>query len=175
MRKWMIPGTLGILLALMGCSSVAIDYDFDPAADFSKYRTYHWVDEDVGHDVLAQMPLVKDRIKNGIDLALKNKGFIRQDPGETDFAVAIHGKVKTTTQITEHGDHGYHPWWGPYGGHVDVSTYDEGTVVIDIVDWSTKKLSWRGLITKIIEESPGKDQAKINRIAADVMANFPPK
>ena len=84
------------------------------------------------------------------------------------MVVVVHGHSQDKTQITEWGICGwYRPWWGPYGGRVEVSTCKEGTLVIDIVDMSDKELACRGLATGIVNEGqtdPQKIQEKVNRI-----------
>jgi hypothetical protein len=85
--------------------------------------------------------------------------------------------VKQQTHITNWNNYGcYNPWWVPYGGQTEVSNYEEGTLVIDIIDIKDKELAWRGLGTKIVAgfSNDEKGIAIVNENVAKIMANFPP-
>ena len=70
----------------------------------------------------------------------------------------------------------YNPWWGPYGGHNDVSYYKEGTLVIDIVNAKKMKLIWRGLGATTVKDykDSKKMEADIDKAVNKIMASFPP-
>lgn len=91
--------------------------------------------------------------------------------------VVAHGGVREKTRVTDWGGYGwYNPWWGPYGGRVDVSHYSEGTLVIDIVDFQEKDMVWRGLGTAVLKgnSNPEKIQAKVDQHVTQILAKFPP-
>ncbi|MBT8382240.1 MAG: DUF4136 domain-containing protein [Ignavibacteria bacterium] len=181
--KLAIISTL-LILVFVGCSSLKVATDFDPSQDFSKYNTYRWAttNEINPNDALAQNPLVEKRVVAGIDKALQDKGFVLAgDDVEPDFVVMTHAGLKEKMNVTQTGGYRgygwYDPWWGPYGGHTQVSYYEEGSLVIDIVDWTEKELSWRGVGTGIVKEGPAdKDEAQeeINLIVAKILTDFPP-
>ena len=177
---------LVFLIVLAGCSSLSVVTDFDPSQDFSGYKTYRWATakELNPKDVLAQAPIIKKRVITGVDKVLKAKGYVlAADNAEPDFVVMAHAGTKEKMQIYNTG-HGYgryggwyDPWWGPYGGSTHVSYYEEGSLVIDIVDWEQKELSWRGVGTGVVKDAPSdKDEAQenINEIVAKILADFPP-
>ena len=171
---------LGLMLYLLaGCSSVTTNYDYDPGVDFSKFKTFAIDNPKIPGDGLSRNPLLRKRVDEAIQNSLEQKGYKMVDKSEdADMVVVAHGRSQEKTQITDWGTYGwYRPWWGPYGGRVDVSTYKEGTLVIDIVDMSDKELAWRGLATGIVEEGqtdPQKIQQKVNTIVAKIMKDFPP-
>jgi hypothetical protein len=176
-----------LILLFIGCSSLKVATDFDPSQDFSKYKTYRWATtkEVNPNDALAKAPLIKKRVITGIDLALQEKGFVlANEDQEPDFVVMTHAGTKEKMQVYNTGGYGYgryggwyDPWWGPYGGSTQVSYYEEGSLVIDIVDWTEKELSWRGIGTGIIKEGPSdkeEAQEEINIIVSKILADFPP-
>ncbi len=173
-----------IILALVGCSSLTVTTDFDPSQDFNSYKTYRWATtEEVNpNDALAQNPLVKKRVIAGIDKALQDKGFVLVEKGSgPDFVVITHAGVKEKMNVTQTGGYRgygwYDPWWGPYGGSTHVSYYEEGSLVIDVIDWTEKELSWRGIGTGVVKErqqDAEEMQLRINEITAKILADFPP-
>ncbi len=89
--------------------------------------------------------------------------------------VVIHGGVEERARVNRWGDYRwYDPWWGPYGGTIEVSYYEQGTLVIDIVDPVDKELAWRGIATGIVREG-GRSQKELDEIVSKVLRTFPPK
>jgi hypothetical protein len=184
MRSVSIP-LLGIaVFALAGCSSVTVNYDFDPEYDFSRYETFQiYRGEGPPGDVLTANPLYKKRFETAAAAELKAKGFTDVD-SDPDFVVVLHAGVKDKVHVSNMGSAGfYDPWWGPYGGNVTVSQYEEGTLVIDIVDMGKRKadgekeLAWRGTGSAVVGDpsrDAAKEQEKANRYVASILANFPP-
>lgn len=170
-----------LLSLLISCSSVSVVTDYDHAEDFSTYKTFRMYEgKTIPGDELAKDPLVKKRFEDAVKEELIKKGFTYKESGDVDFMVVIHAGVKEKVRVTNWGRYGwYDPWWGPYGGRVDVSQYEEGTLVIDIVTVSQKELAWRGMGTSVIGSNKyGGDEEglkNIREIVSKILAGFPPK
>ena len=166
------------LLLLVSCSSISVKSDFDRGADFSKLQTYRWYDgKPIPGDALAKNDLAKKRIVNSVNRVLKSKGFSESKATEVDFIITIHAGSKEKMQVTNWGGYGwYDPWWGPYGGRVDVSYYEEGSLVVDIVRKEDKELIWRGVATGVVRDysDPEDAQAFVDDVVTKVLAEFPP-
>ncbi|MCK5571667.1 MAG: DUF4136 domain-containing protein [Bacteroidetes bacterium] len=179
MKHLMIVAATALALGLSACSSVSITSDYDPSVDFTKYKDYAWhTGEGIPGDALAADPLLKRRVVAAVDKALAAHGFQKVELTEADFVVVTHAGTKEKMRVTDWGSYGwYDPWWGPYGGRVDVSYYDEGTLVIDFVDSQEKQLTWRGLAKGTIRNEPDSEerQRALEQLAADILADFPPK
>lgn len=173
-----------IVASFIGCSSLTVTSDFDASQDFNSYKTYRWATPEEANpdDALAQNPLIKKRVIAGIDKALQEKGFILVEKGSgPDFVLITHAGVKEKMNVTQTGGYRgygwYDPWWGPYGGNTHVSYYDEGSLVIDVIDWNEKELSWRGIGTGVVkdgQQDAEEMQERINEITAKILADFPP-
>ena len=161
-----------------GCSSINVLSDYDPTRDFSDYGTYRWakIKEINSEDVLNKNSLLRKRIQVGVDKVLGEKGFKKLDEGDPDFVVLIHAGVQPRMNVYHHAPYWYHPWWGPYGGYTSVSYYEQGTLVIDIVDNSEKELSWRGLGTGTVKRfsDPEALQEEIDFTVRKILEDFPP-
>jgi hypothetical protein len=172
------------LAFLASCSSVDTKTDYDPDVDFSAYKTYAWVGNSgvIEGSELAQYPLIAKRVAVSVERNLNDAGLqLVDDPESADFAIVLHAGAQEKMQVTNYGGHyGYYqydPWWGPYGGHTDVSYYTEGSLVIDFVDVETKELAWRGIGTAIVKDynSPEDAQKGIDKIVDRIMEGYPPK
>ena len=180
MRNLVLLLTFVLLVIIIGCSPVTVKHDFDHEYDFSKLKTYRWqADSEIDkYNTLAKNPFVYKRVQSSVDKVMQEKGFEKVDSGDADLCVVVHAGVKEKMQIHQHsGYYGwYRPWWGPYGGYTDVSYYDEGTLVIDLVNLETKELAWRGSGTGVVKDykDSEKMQKDLDAIVAKILANFPP-
>lgn len=167
-----------LALLTISCATMSVNYDYDRSVDFKKLKTYKWIEKKIPNDALDQNPFQKKAIIKAVNDQLLAKGYKEQESGDTDFAVNVHAMVKQQqTQITNWDNYGwYNPWWGPYGGNTEISTYEEGTLVIDIIDIKDKELAWRGLGTKMVTgfSNDANGIAIVNENVAKIMVNFPP-
>jgi hypothetical protein len=179
MRRALIAFFAIWLLAMIGCSGISVKSDYDPEMNFDEFKTYAWAkDVRIPGDVLATLDFVKKRVVMSVDRELQAKGYSLKEQGEPDFYVVAHGAVQEKMDIQQWNDYyAYDPWWRPYGGRVDVVYYDEGTLVIDIIDADANELVWRGLGTKVVHSyaDPAKAQDAIDKTVAKILAKFPPQ
>jgi hypothetical protein len=164
--------TLITAILLAGCSTISVNQDYDPAYDFSKLKTFGFIpiSPEAGIDQINA-----NRFGDAIKNEMTAKGYTISE--NADFGVAILFGKETKTNITTYG-YGYGPYWGRYGGttNIDVSQYDEGTLIIDVIDMAKKELVWRGTGTGAIDPNATVEErtANINSAVAQILAQFPP-
>jgi hypothetical protein len=152
---------------LVGCSSMAVDYDFDPAADLSAWGSYNWIDREV-----AASQETDRIIRTAIESELAVRGFYKSTGGEPDFLITYSGGLQDTFDVTSYG---YSYWHGyPVGSEVTVVRGTEGTLLIDIVDRRTNRLVWQGWATGAANEA-GRNQDLAREAVSRILANFPPR
>jgi hypothetical protein len=161
-------------LALLGAITLAqsVTYDFDRSANFASFKTYTWVR---GTNLPDQ--LNHQRIMGAVDAQLALKGLARVD-SNADVLLAYHATFDEDVQIS-----GFSSGWGGYrfgGMRNGTATVDEilvGTLAVDVVDAKTNAIVWRGMATKEIDvkASPEKRDKNINKAAAKLFKNYPPK
>jgi hypothetical protein len=161
-----------------GCSTIDVQTDYDPAADFSTLKTFKWV-EAKGSD-LDKNPLIKARVRDAVLNTLKAKGFQEIQSGDPDFFVFAHAGAKEKMNVTDWG-YSYGAYWGPYGAYgrnIDVSYYTEASLFIDVVKNNPEKdeLAWRGVGTGVVSQSatPEERAENINSAVAMILEGFPP-
>jgi hypothetical protein len=164
-----------ILLLTGGCSSISVHQDYDPEYDFSKLKTFGFIplSSEAGIDQLSA-----DRLSNAIKTELLAKGYTLSE--QADFGIALLFSSKTKTNVQSYGygyGYGYYgrPGYGGTGG-VDVTQYEEGTLVIDFVDMKENKLVWRGIGSGTLSQSPTVEERtkNVNNAVAQILAQFPP-
>ena len=160
-----------LAILFLGCSTISVNQDYDPAYDFSKLKTYGFIpiSSEAGIDQLNA-----DRFGDAIKTNLNAKGFTIAE--NADFGVAIFFTKSTKTDITSYGyGYGYGWRYGGAGG-VDVHQYNEGTLVIDFIDMAENKLIWRGFGSEILSDNPTTEErtANINNAVMQILEQFPP-
>jgi hypothetical protein len=178
-------------LAVAGCSTMEVSYDYDPKAKFSGLNTYDWLDEpqkSTGDPRIDDNTILKSRVQTAVDTALAARGF-RKVSSDPDFLVAYHVSLDRQQSVqTLNSYYGYSPGWGyGYGAsyrpgywagapETYVYEYEEGTLILDVVDPKSKELMWRGSAQDEVnfKSTPEKAQAQINEAVNGMLEHFPP-
>ena len=144
-----------------------IQTDYDRSFDFSKLKTYAFVDvERDPRDPLAVNPMNERRVRAALDSQLLAQGYAPATGGQADFLIAYHAATRQRLSVQELG-YGI----GRLGPRrLDVDQYTEGTLVVDVVDAATRQLVWRGSATGTI--APKEAETKIRKAVAKLMGQF---
>jgi hypothetical protein len=180
------------LLALAGCSTYTVVTDYDRSMPFEHYKTYRWSTDGVdgfNDDILARNPLIYKYIKSAVDRDLAAKGFVLKESGPVDFTVLPHARVRERVAVSppvgyaysagyyhRWGHRGYTTiWYDPYP-YPAVSYYEEGTLIIDIVDSKKNELAWTGIARGLLRDynSSERMHRELDEVVAKIMDQFPP-
>jgi hypothetical protein len=180
-----------LLLAALGiaCSSVRTSHDFDPGTDFSAWRSYAWYASESPRtgDPRLDNPLLHDRIVAAVDRTLAARGYALVQDRTPDFYVNHHLSTEQRLDVrTMNTGYAGGPYGGRWGGagwggvgwtETRVEQYEEGTLVIDFVDASARRLVWRGSGTRRLSRNPQPDRVteRVNEAVDEILAQFPPK
>jgi hypothetical protein len=159
--------------ALCACSSLETSFDYDTAADFSRLSTYTWIETTPGAEASS---LTLQRVRAAVDEALAARGY-RADSQAPDFLVAAHISTEERTQVTDWG-YTYAPRGAWYGARdIDVYTYQEGTLILDVVDAASRSLMWRGTASRMVDPSwtPEEREEIVREAVAELLERFPPQ
>ncbi len=169
--------SLAMAALIVGCGSgIKYTHNWDPAANFAAYRTYGWMPEAGSRSANEQ--LWEGRLKAAVDRQMSLKGL--QQGSNPDVLVtweaATEGKVSVSTHGSMYGT-GYR---GRYGGfatgssHTTVNEWDEGTLIIDIIDVKSERLVYRGSAQAKVNEnrSPEDAEARLNEAVAKILEEF---
>src|SRR5262245_16005684 len=175
---WLAFASIAVFLA---CSGIHVTTDYDPNADFSNLRSYAWFDESSG--VQGDRPdvtsLLDRRVRSAVDAELQRKGFSLVDKRAAsvfvNYRLGVETKLDVNTINTGHGC-GRYGRYGGLGTTTTVSEYQEGTLLIDLIDPASKQLVWRGTGQARIRQSssPEERENRINEAVKEILADFPP-
>ena len=189
-----MKNALLLLILLVGVTACAPRVTVDKAnVDFSKYRTYAWMDSDVkgSKNPVYYNQLATQQVEETVAKELTKKG-LKEATRRPDLLLGYHffveEKTRTVNAGTNYGPYGaygpYMGWgrwgyagWGPgwygYGGPQYVQEkYESGTVVVDMVDARTKRLIWRGAVQNAVGD-PTRISQNLAKQVERIVEQFP--
>ena len=161
--------------------ALADDIDFERTHDFSTYATYSWLEphaattiKPLGASIDAEKRLeaAHELITKAVERELAAKGLKQSAESNADFHLRFHTAIDHRFEI-----HADYPYRRARFRHLpvtaDIDSYEEGTLLIDVIDAKTDSLVWRSSVTRSIQ---GNDlQKTIDRAVAKALRKFPPK
>jgi hypothetical protein len=175
------------MLLFIACAVAAQDvrYNFDKNSDFSKFKTYKWVQI---KEAQKLPDLVDKQIMAAADAHLATKGLQKTEADNADLYVGFQAAVGQEKQFTSYStDWGYGGGWyrgGWYGGGMGSSmttgqttTIFIGQLVLDMYDAANHDLVWRGVASKTLDPKakPDKQGKNLNKALGKLLKNYPPK
>jgi Domain of unknown function (DUF4136) len=178
--RWLVPTFLFLAATAMAQD---IRYNYDKSADFSKYKTYKWVEMKTSD----KDQLIDNQIRATIDAELAKKGLTKTDSDNADLYVGYQTAINTEKQVnTFSSDFGYGPGWGYYGrgyggmgtgtSTSTTSTLYVGALQLDFYDVAKKQAVFRAVATKTLDAKakPEKRQKNLTKAVEKMLKKYPP-
>ncbi len=178
-----IPRTISVFVFILFGTTFAFAHkvrvDYDHTADFSKYRTFMWVEKPQ-----TENPLVDDRVVDAVTAQLSARGL---EPVTTngDLSVSATSSIEANHVVnTFYDDWGWGGWgwggsgwgwgWGGPGWATSyVTTYLEGTTVVALRDTASEKVVWQGVATGSVSDKPDKASRKNSKLISEMFESYP--
>ena len=177
---------LKLALFAIACSFVAacssgpkVRVDGDPSIDMRTYKTFAFFDH-LATDKSNYSTMITSRLKDATRRELTKRG-LEEDANSPQLLVNFSTNVETRTEVHSSPSTGFYGYragaygaWGGYSQDVYTTHYQQGSLVIDLVDANKKQLVWQGLaeahLTKKDIENPS---ATIDAVIAEIFAKYP--
>ena len=171
------------VVTLSACSTMTIESNHDASADFSNLKTYAWVSREKRDPILTRIndEFVESRVQQAVNDQLATKGYQMQTSGTPDFLVSYYASLRTKLRVTTDYEGYREPSESLSGSSGRTRTraydFDQGLLVLDIVDADTNELMWRGRAKDAValSWSQQKKTAKITEAVQKMLSQFPPK
>jgi len=174
-----------VTLFFFGCSSIEVSQDYEPGRDFKNLKSYAWKSEtqEKTGNVNIDSPLVDNRIRNAIEKALSDKGFIKSGDKTVDFEVRYSFTLsrKTLSRPVNTGigfGFGHYRSMGAIGIQTgaQIDEYDEGLLIIDFLQPDGNLILWRGKSTREVETHTTPDEMiqETDQSVEKTLEQFPP-
>jgi hypothetical protein len=172
-RRWMWL----CLLCLASAANVQaqkVRVEYNKKQDFSGFKTYGWMKQSANDH-----PFMVMDIRGEVDKQLQAKGLTKTD-SNADLLVnangALDGKLNVSYDVNIYAMPGLDgPWWdegdpGAMGHGSGAVLIDQGTLVIDLVERTAKKLRWRGVAQANID--PDQQEKSLEIIEKAIIKMF---
>ncbi len=165
-----LAGLFVLALALTGCASSEVSSYIARGVNLRAHRTYNWALDSArstGDPRLDNNRFFQERVQAAIDAQLADKGFEKTD--SPDLIVHYHASVMQDIANRETKDTGDCEECWP-------EVYDQGTLLIDLVDARTAQLVWRGWAKGSIDgviDDQGWMEQRIDEAVVRIMRELP--
>lgn len=176
-------------LATLGCATKPyVETDFDQAYNFAGLKTFFVAEtkQDFKDSILVS-PFTLSHIQAVLQSELAKRYQAPAANQKPDFVVSYHVVMEEKIDPRSYNELYGFGWYGRgyyypaprpffYGAGTGIRTYNQGSLIIDIVDGKTDKPIWRGVSEKRLSQgmSPQKQREILSQAVTEVMAEFPP-
>ena len=175
-----------LCIVIAACAGPTINSLHDPEAlsDFARYKTYAW-QRSPGTDTRVN-PAVGPLVVSAADEALAAKGYRLAATDTSDFVIAWQLTIEAKQQVSQidvapsaRAPGGRFPGGSPMPYQTVPLTreFNEGTLILDIIDSPTQRHVWRGWAQGEIQKTvePGVREKRIREAVRKILDEFPPK
>ena len=167
MRNTLLVASLLAVVSTGASFAGPVESDHDPSADFSAYRTFEWAEGQP-----ARSPELRDYLKARIAEQLEDAGLEEVSAG-ADLKVGIHVVSETGVAPSYRTE----LLWGFGVISIAVDEYEQGTLLVDLVDTATDRHVWHGRAFARMTDASyyPKLKRKIDRVVRKMFRDFPPE
>jgi Domain of unknown function (DUF4136) len=169
-------GAVLILLCMSSCSTgPTVRTQVDPTADLSKFKTFGFHSA-VDKTQAGYASFLSRYIRDAVSEQMKLRGYAPADA--PDLVINYHlqtaDKVSVqSTPVASSWRYGYR-WSGGVAYETDVSTYKEGTLIVDVIDGARSELLWEGVaIGRISRKALDNPQPAVATVVAQIFEKYP--
>lgn len=177
--KWQLIASLSLLLFIVPAAAKTV-VDFDPNANFSRFKTFAFIGGVEHLNMLQLNPdLIKDKVHQIASSELIKKGLREVQPNENpDLVVRYWANSQQNLNVGWQTNFGvYEPYIGSYWGFTydTVNAYSsrEGSLQIDLIDPKKKDLAWRLYLIRRLTSSD-KQWKEADEEISKGFESFPP-
>jgi hypothetical protein len=168
----------GIFLVwILSSCSVRVKETYDHEVDFSKYKTFCWMN---GCEFKFEGPsylndsLLKENLKVSIIRELEQKG-LTQNTDNPDLLVGFTITVNDEQAIIYHRSEDSPVYYRPMESDSEIINYLKGSLIIGMADKAESRMVWQSHAIGYMELNPDLSEKNIRRGIKLVLKNFPPK
>lgn len=165
-----------LALSLASCSPrFAVNTDQDSQINLSAYRSFKIIASDnQGENPILNSPLNRNRLSNFIIGELTSRGYTL-DNSQADLGVRFYTLLQNKQDIRSYNNNnfGFFWWFNNQPNQTFTRNYEEGTLIVDILDNSTGQLIWQGWAIGEIDYTKDKYKEKLAQKIEQIFESFP--
>ena len=162
---------------LAGCATMKAGSHIERGAEFRQYHTWEWAtaeERPTGDPRLDNNPMFEARLRSAVEHQLSGRGYVRTAlAGAPDLRARYRVNFSKTVEISGRT--------GRVGScsrdcEPEAYAYEQGTLVIDLVEARTNKVVWSGWSRDIMEgviDNQERMEREIDRVVAAIFDRIP--
>lgn len=168
-----------VAAGLTGCVTMKVASRLESGVDITRYHTFTWGPAQAvstGDARLDSNPFFHDYLKNAVGAQLSRKGFapVAAAGMPPDLLLHYHATINQRIDIAEvDRAQGFCYQNNCQPGITD---YEQGTIVVDMVDAQSKKVIWRGWAQDSVQgliDNQTRMEQEIDKVVARMLESFP--
>jgi hypothetical protein len=176
--------TLALAALWLGACATGprVTTEADPAADFSRYRSFAFY-EPLAIETRGYTTLLSARLKDEARRQMESRGYV-YDEAAPDLRVNINAFVEEKTDVVSVPTTGYATYYNyrarafvtvpVWQERAQVMQYTEGTVNVDLVDARAKQLVWEGVaVGSAAGRTPAERRERAVASVVKIFESFP--
>ena len=143
----------------LACASVRVMTDYDDGVDFAERSAFAWLEPPLreearaergdGADPFTHNTLLDGRVRQDVEAWLAAHGYrIASGDESPDLLLryeVVSREVTRDSPVFVSGGFGHYGYgYGSAVGYAHTNTYQEGTLILDMIDPATQRIAWRG-------------------------------
>jgi hypothetical protein len=166
-----------VVMGAACAATLSVSSHVDHGVDFAVFRTYDWGPADAlptGDPRLDANPFFKDHVQGAVEKQLATRGLRLVTTETPDLLIHYHASISTRMDVNR-ADEAY-GYCSVGDCPSNITQYEAGTLVIDIMDARTNKLLWRGWAQNSVEDAlrdPDKMARMIDRAVTEMSRHLP--
>ena len=164
-----------LIAATAGCATMTVGLHVDRTVNLAQYRTWDWAPADslpAADARLADNGFLKDYLEGAVETRLTSLGFLRAPKGlAPDLLIHYHGSVSERFLVNESAVDCV-----PGDCQPQTIAYEQGTLVLDILERRLDRLVWRGWAQDALPpflSDQDRMKRQVNEAVARLFAEFP--
>lgn len=165
-----------LMLALAGCASNVVT-DYDSSTVFGNYASWAFADDSSNEH--AFVSLDGSRVRAAVERELNRKAMKKVDEEAADLLVAW--SIVEEERLERHGfGYGFGFGRSPFGFGLasapPIREIQEGKLVVELVDSSSKQVVWRAASRRHLNEDQSTEYRRklIDEVVSDMFSKYPP-
>jgi len=157
---------------VVGCG-VRVAVEGDPAARHPEWKAWSWLARPPVARGDIEYAAIDERVRTAFEREMKTRGFHHVERERPDFIVTYYAAVAKPIDPKQLDYAAGNPP-SERAGVNDAGVYEQGTLIVDLLDAKTGRLAWRGAGRHVFDakQTPDERRDRIDEAVAAVVGEF---